>query len=218
MNPKIKVCGITNLIDAKAACGAGAFAIGFVFAESQRKISVQTAKSLVSGIPKGILTVGVFVNESLDNLLRTVDEVGLTAVQLHGHEAPSLISELRESRPKLVIIKAIGLDAKGLSQAPQDFAQCDYILFDSKSDRTPNHARPMIEWEKLFTKSSPKPFFIAGGLRSDNISEMLTSLRPFGIDVSSGIESAPGKKSLAELERFFAKAQEAVKVGGESYV
>jgi phosphoribosylanthranilate isomerase len=203
MSPLIKICGITNLQDAQNACYSGAAALGFVFTQSQRQVSCETAKVIVGQIPTRVKSVGVFANESLDTVLKTVAETNISGVQLHGLESPAFVAELRRLLPMLLIFKAIGLMEDGFAQDPQSFDACNFLLFDSTAPRDSGVQRQLVHWQKLVGLKLNKPFFVAGGLRPDNVSTLLQTLHADGLDVSSGIESAPGKKDLQAMMEFF---------------
>lgn len=215
MKTRIKVCGLTNLGDALAARELGAFALGFIFAESRRRVSPTVAKEIVDQLRKSNFQtpqmIGVFVDENLETVLSTVIEVGLSGVQLHGNESPEYVSSLRKARPTLFIIKAITITAEGFTQSPHAFEDCDCLLFDSDESRDSDRPRSLVQWQRLRGLGKEKSYFIAGGLRTDNLASLLTTLAPYGVDVASGIESGPGKKDLSEMKKFFA-------VVGELYV
>jgi phosphoribosylanthranilate isomerase len=201
-----------NLGDALAARDLGAFALGFIFAESRRRVSPAVAKEIIDQLRKsnsqGPQMVGVFLDENLETVLSTVVEAGLSGVQLHGSESPEYVSSLRKAQPTLFIIKAITITAEGFTQSPQAFEHCDCLLFDSDESRGSDRPRSLVQWRKLHGLGKEKPYFIAGGLRADNLAPLLTTLAPYGLDVASGVESGPGKKDLGEMKKFFAAAGE----------
>jgi phosphoribosylanthranilate isomerase len=215
MKTRIKVCGLTNLGDALAARELGAFALGFIFAESRRRVSPTVAKEIIDQLRKSNFQtpqmIGVFVDENLETVLSTVAETGLSGVQLHGAESPEYVSNLRKAQPTLFIIKAITITAEGFTQLPQAFEDCDCLLFDSNESRESDRPRSLVQWQRLRGLGKEKPYFIAGGLRADNLAPLLTTLAPYGVDVGSGIESGPGTKDLSEMKKFFV-------VAGELYV
>jgi phosphoribosylanthranilate isomerase len=201
---KIKICGITKEEDALLASSLGAFALGFIFAGSPRQCPLSTARKIIEAMPTSVISVGVFVNSPLENILQTVNDTNIKAVQLHGQESNSFINELKSQNPGLIVIKTVGVNEAGLDSNPQDYNNCDYFLLDSVCPRQSQGQRPLIQWEKIKDRKMPKPFFIAGGLKSVNVSLVIRELKPFGVDVSSGIEdNEPGRKSPEEMRAFF---------------
>lgn len=201
---KVKICGITDEKTAHFATQAGADAIGFVFAESKRQISVAKAKEIVETIPDHILKIGVFVNETKENLESIFEEVGLTHLQLHGDETPAFCQSLRYP-----IIKAIRIDSESdVDQITQ--YDCEYILVDSPIGPYRGGNGTTFDWKLLFNKNiQKKKLILAGGLTIENVLEASKIVNPAMVDVSSGVET-DGKKDEQKIEAFIKKA----KLGG----
>ncbi len=192
----IKICGLTRLEDANAAIDFGASALGFIFAESPRKIPLDSAYNIVRQTNKRIQKIGVFANQAKQFVLEAVSAADLSGVQLHGNESCDFIRDLKTNRPDLLIIKAVDPSQKLMV----DNDEVDYILFDSPK----SVARPLdIQTALQSSKSIKKSFLIAGGLNSENVSHYLKVLRPHGVDISSAIESQPGVKDHRKMKEFF---------------
>jgi phosphoribosylanthranilate isomerase len=196
----IKICGITNLDDALAAVDAGADALGFNFYKpSPRYVRPQTAREIISQLPKEILTVGVFVNEpspqSVEDLARQAD---VTAIQLHGDETPAYCHDLK---PRYVIkVLAAGPDFDPARAAEYDV---DAILLDTKDDALRGGTGRVFDWSiaKSVRRTVPK-LFLAGGLSLENIEHAIATVDPYGVDACSALEETPGKKSHERLRAF----------------
>ncbi len=206
MKIKVKVCGITRMEDALLANDLGVFALGFIFTESPRQISIENARAIINALPESLLSVGVFVDESLSTILSHVEQTRIKAVQLHGRESAQFISELKSRSPETIVIKSIGVNELGLVQNPEEFEDLDYFLFDSMDSRHHSPSRPLILWKTLTSLRLNTPFFVAGGLNSDNVIEIIKNLRPYGVDVSSGVEHEIGKKSPEKIRHFVRNA------------
>jgi phosphoribosylanthranilate isomerase len=202
-SPKVKVCGITRSEDALLASALGAFAVGFIFAKSLRQVSATQVAEIVPLLPSDLSTVGVFMDQDLTSLLQIVEETKIKAVQLHGQETPEYVSKLKSLRPDLIVYKAIGVSDEGLKLSPVLFDECDFLLFDSTTHRDASQVRPLLPWKILKDLQLSRPFFVAGGLRSENVVEVIRELGPYGVDVSSGVESQPGLKNKLEMNNFF---------------
>ena len=217
----IKICGTTNLEDALAATEAGANALGFVFAPSPRRISPRNAARITAALPPSVEKIGVFVNQSMDLVLDTVEKAGLTGVQLHGDEDVRYARQLQEKNGQLRIIKAISLrevgdgKGKGLAVATQDEAAKAFtaLLLDSGSGSRRGGTGSTFDWQeaapmaRLFAKKFP--LIIAGGLNAENVGKALQIFQPWGVDVVSGVERAPGEKDPAKLRAFIAAVRAA---------
>lgn len=201
---KVKICGIRDLKTAQFAIDSGADAIGFVFAESKRRISIKEAKNIVLQLPKDILKIGVFVNESKENLEAIFEQVGLTHLQLHGDESPEFCQSLGYP-----VIKAMGVRSKEDLEKIAEY-DTDYILLDSPFGKYRGGNGTTFDWNLLEKKQIPKEkLILAGGLDIKNVSEACEFVKPFMVDVSSGVETE-GKKDLEKIELFIQK----VKAGG----
>jgi phosphoribosylanthranilate isomerase len=198
---KVKICGITDLTTAIAAVDYGADAIGFVFAESKRKISVIKAKELISHLPKEVLKVGVFVNESKDKIEEIASTVGLTHVQLHGDETQAFSESL-----SFPVIKAIGMhDNQSLKQLEN--YPCEYVLLDGPKGKYRGGNGLSFDWNSISPLDlKGKKVILAGGLHEENVEEAIKLIQPYMIDVSSGVET-DGKKDLNKIQTFINKAK-----------
>jgi len=200
---RVKICGITNLRDAEDALRFGADAIGFVFAKSSRRVSVSEAKRIACTLGPWVSTVGVFVNESTENILRVVSECRLSAVQLHGDEPPSQLICLRPAR----IIKAFRVSEKADLKATAGY-EADAYLFDTKVNDVYGGSGKSFDWSLLKSSGIKKPCIISGGLNPDNVRTVVRRLAPYGVDVSSGVEKSPGKKDPGLVKRFIQNAKD----------
>jgi phosphoribosylanthranilate isomerase len=206
---RVKICGITNLEDALVSVELGADMLGFNFYEkSARYISPKTAGALVSEMPDNIEKVGVFVNKSVEEIFQLLNTVSLDTVQLHGDEPPEFIDALR-GRTAVKLIKAIRVGQKFDPAVISDF-RTDGILLDAFSKSGYGGTGETFAWDraKNLGRSIPR-LYLAGGLHAGNVSKAVKSVRPYAVDVASGVESFPGKKDPAKLEAFIANAKNA---------
>lgn len=196
----VKICGITRLTDARAAVRAGANAIGFMFAKSPRRISPLKASLLARHVHPSIKKIGVFVNRSLDEIFGIVDSVGLDGIQLQGDETPEMIDSIKKRDPSLFVAKVLRADAKESLSSAGDFS-ADAIFFDTKDPSRPEIAAPPvpIAWMKEY---QDLPLVVAGGLNPENVGKVIKKLHPWGVDVSRGVESKPGKKDPDKIRAF----------------
>lgn len=214
----IKICGTTNREDALTAVEAGADALGFVFYEkSPRKIDPQTARRIVEKLPSNIEKVGVFVNEPAEKILKTVMQASLTAVQLHGIDSrrPEFIRSLEDSRG-LKIFLVLQVDEISAFEAPgNNQGDIGAIFVDSGTSQLPGGTGKTFDWraatagvEAIKRNSN---VVVAGGLNSDNVAEAIRILKPWGVDVASGVEARPGKKNPEKVRRFIEAVRSAEK-------
>ncbi len=199
---RVKICGITNQGDAEHAVRCGADALGFIFAKSPRRIRVSEAKKIVRSLGPWVATVGIFVNEKPKEVLRIARECCLTAVQLHGDEDPRYLKSLGGLRSIKAFRVGEDFDAKCLNKFP-----ADAFLFDSKVAGAPGGTGRRFDWEILKLELPEKPFIISGGLDPENVREAVRFFAPYGVDVSSGVESAPGKKDPKRVKEFIVNAK-----------
>lgn len=203
----IKICGITRLGDARTAVSAGANAVGFIFARSLRRVSAAEASSIADHLHPAVNRVGVFVNATHDRILEVVDRVGLDGVQLHGSESRDFVFRLRQERPSLMIFKAIRpLSAQDVADAAEYPA--DAIFLDPRDPDNPFEPAPPIPKDWVQDVSGAR-FVVAGGLSPQNVGSLVSSLRPWGVDVSGGVESRPGKKDGVKIRAFVRAVREA---------
>ncbi len=198
--PKVKICGITNLGDARFAAGAMADYLGFIFYDkSPRYIEPGEAGAIINWI-EGPEKVGVFVNQPLDDVNRIAKESGLDLVQLHGDETLEYCQLIEKP-----IIKAIHItsdyDTEELKAKVQMYSEvAQFLLFDSKIGDQWGGTGTTFDWNILKEITGDVPFFLSGGLNPDNVSDAIDLVKPFAIDVSSGIEEKPGLKDFEKIE------------------
>lgn len=198
---KVKICGITDIRTAVFAAEQGADALGFVFAESRRKIAPAAAKKIISELRADLLKVGVFVNESVENIERIASEAGLTAIQLHGDEPPEFCRKFT-----LPVIKAISVTTVRDLEKISSY-DCEYVLLDSPAGKYCGGSGLPFDWGLLKKgKFHGKKIILAGGLHEGNIRTAICKVRPYMVDVSSGVET-DGKKDLKKIRRFISAAK-----------
>jgi phosphoribosylanthranilate isomerase len=201
--PKIKFCGITSLADARLAVRAGAWAIGLNFwPGSPRRCDPEAAVEISSYLKRRAEVVGVFVNPTLSELSDTAEAVGLTAIQLHGDEGPAFCTEAGR-RSGCKVIKAMRVRSRADIQALVPF-HTDYHLLDSYVPSRRGGSGETFEWELARAHRGPVPMILSGGLRPDNVGRAIAVVRPFAVDVASGVEDSPRHKDPAKLEAFAA--------------
>ena len=205
----VKVCGTTRLEDAELAIGHGAWAVGFIlWPPSKRYVEPAVAAGIVRHIRRRIETVGVFVNQPLDEIAGLVDAIGLSHVQLHGDEGPSFCAAVAQ-RTGAKVIKATGV-AHAADLRDIERFHTDYHLLDTASPSYGGSGRTW-DWGLLAQRRSKVPFLLSGGLTPENVGEAILTARPWGVDVASGVEERPGIKDPDKLRAFF-EAVEAVHV------
>lgn len=195
---RVKICGITNLADALAAVAAGADALGLNFYEkSPRHVSVKTAAEISKQLPPFVLRAGVFVNADEDLVTRAMGECSLSLLQFHGDEPPEFCTQFG-----LMSMKAFRIrDVESLKQIPE--FQTEAYLLDAYSPDARGGTGEKFNWElAIEAQKFGKPIFLAGGLTPENVAEAVQKVKPFGVDVSSGVESSPGKKDHAKVRAF----------------
>lgn len=204
MSLRIKICGITRPQDALAAAEAGADALGFMFfAGSSRAIDLAAAREIIRQLPPFIARVGVFVNPSREEVLRAM-EAGIDTLQFHGEESPEFCASF--DRP---VIKALRVrDASSLTSLGQ--YRVAAILLDAFVPGQLGGTGARFDWElAIRARETGARIILAGGLTPENIGEAVRKVRPFGVDVSSGVECSPGQKDSAAIFRFIEKARAA---------
>jgi phosphoribosylanthranilate isomerase len=202
---RVKVCGITTPDDARTAAGSGADAIGLVFAESPRKLSAEEAREIASALPGGVLKVGVFVNEEPEEILRIAREVGLDYAQLHGDEGPETVTVLRQDGVK--VIKALRVRGED-SLAEMDDYDADLFLLDAWSEKARGGTGERFDWGLAKSLYGRGNIVVSGGLGPENVREAVRLFEPYGVDASSSLEDAPGKKNKERVRRFVVAAKE----------
>jgi len=200
----VKVCGITTLEDALKAADSSADAIGLVFAESPRRVTVEQAREVTAALPEGVLKVGVFVNEEPEEVLRIAAEIGLDYAQLHGDESPETVTVLRESGVK--VIKALRVQDESASEALQRY-EADLFLLDAYSEKARGGTGKRFAWEMAKSLKGRGNILVSGGLTPENVREAVRFFEPYGVDASSSLEDAPGKKNRERVRRFVSAAK-----------
>ena len=197
----VKICGITNEDDALLAVAMGADAVGFVFAPSSRQIAAQVAYDITRRLPPEILTVGVFRNELPARVVEIAHKSGVKAVQLHGNETPAQCIEV--GKQIRWVIKAFGAGDENLPHA--DEYGTDLILLDAPS---PGSGK-VFDWSLAGDAPDSVRLILAGGLTPENVAAAVDEVRPWGVDVSGGVEREPGRKDALAVKRFIENARAA---------
>lgn len=201
---RIKICGITNLDDAKSAVELGADAIGFVFAKSPRRVEQSIVQKISKTLGPFVATVGVFVNEKPAVIQKIARECSLSAVQLHGEENPKELNQIKGVK----IIKAFRVEgANDLKNLGRYSANA--FLFDTKVSGLHGGTGKVFDWAILKSKTIHVPYIVSGGLNPKNVKNMVKLLSPYGVDVSSGVEKSPGKKDRRLIKEFIASVRKA---------
>jgi phosphoribosylanthranilate isomerase len=205
MSTRVKICGITNLADALAAIEAGADALGLNFYEkSPRHVSVKTGAEISKQIPPFIMRAGVFVNADEDLVTRAIGGCGLSLLQFHGDETPEFCTQFG-----LMSMKAFRIRDVELLKEISNYATEAYLL-DAYSPDARGGTGERFNWDlAIEAQKFGKPVFLAGGLTPENVAAAVRKVRPFGVDVSSGVESSPGKKDHAKIRAFIAAVRKA---------
>ncbi len=201
MSVFVKICGVTNLDDALLAAGLGADAIGLNFAVSPRHVEMDVARQIVERLPPGVLAVGVFRNQSREEVVATAGSLGLRAVQLHGSETPEDCRWVAERVPGMIRAFAIA--------DPALTGGADYGAHRLLIDSPQPGSGQVFDWSNLEHVLSGRPFILAGGLNPENVAEAIDVARPWGVDVASGVESEPGRHDPSKVRRFITNARTA---------
>ncbi len=212
---RVKICGITSAADARAASEAGADAIGInFFSGSPRCCTLAQAREVAGAAQAGVCRVGVFVNASLDEIRRAAAEVPLDVVQLHGDETPEIIRDLRP----LPVMRVFRLQS-GAEPLSRYLDACHRLqawprmaLVDAMSAAEYGGTGKTLDWPLLAAQRKAwrgLPLVLAGGLKPENVAEAIAAVRPWAVDVASGVEESPGRKSVSLVRQFVAAAREA---------
>lgn len=203
---RVKICGITNTGDALAAVDAGADALGFVFyTRSTRYIEPEAVGEIIASLPPFITTVGVFVNAPLDEITRIQMVAPFQVCQLHGDETPEFCASVPMRAIKAIRVAdnaADKIDSDELASYP-----VAALLFDTRSEQGYGGTGMSFDWKLLKGVESPKPVILSGGLRPGNVAAAIKAVKPYGVDVSSGVEESPGKKDLIKIKEFIEAAK-----------
>jgi phosphoribosylanthranilate isomerase len=199
---RIKVCGITNIEDAKTAIRAGADALGFIFVESSpRYVSPEKAKEIVAQLPPFIHFVGVFVDSDPIEVEEIIDYCGLSYVQLHGREDAEYCSKLSHLATPCRIIKAFRVGPGTLAQDFKPYEDCvKGFLLDTFVEGQEGGTGKSFDWSMIELLSLQLPVILAGGLTPENAADAVRAVRPFAIDINSGVEDEPGRKNYEKLQ------------------
>jgi phosphoribosylanthranilate isomerase len=199
---KIKICGITNHQDAQAAAELGVDALGFVFYKpSPRYIKPEAAREIIRALPPFIVTVGVFVDEEAEVIRQILHDCGLRLLQLHGHESPDFCRAFAG-----LVIKAIHIKDR-LSLIDIDQYPAEALLLDTHTEEVFGGTGEVFNWALALEAKMYGRIILAGGLNPDNIRDAIIKVKPYGVDVSSGVEEVPGKKDLKKLQDLVEKVR-----------
>ena len=216
----IKICGNTSLADAMLAVEAGADAVGFVFAPSPRQVTVAEVATIIPQLPATIEKIGVFVDAGLDEIVSTARSCGLTGIQLHFEADQQLPARIREQLgPGLRLLRVIHFSAETARQHAAQIAEharnpnLDAVLVDSRTALAAGGTGVAFDWSEarktIFAGISGLRLVAAGGLHPANVVEAIAVLRPWGVDVASGVETVPGYKDPAKVQEFVTIARKA---------
>ena len=196
---KIKICGITNKEDALWAVNLKVDALGFIFADSPRRVKPEIVQGIIELLPPFISSVGVFVNEDRKKVEEITESCGLTTLQFHGQESPSYCEGFKQK-----IVKALRIENKDiLEKAVQYKDKVDAYLLDTYSPSKYGGTGKTFDWcIAKEIKEFGLPIILSGGLNPENIREAISEVEPYGVDVSSGVEERPGKKNMEKLINF----------------
>jgi len=205
---RVKVCGITRLEDAELAASLGAWALGFIlWPGSPRAVEEAVAAGIARRVRRVVELAGVFVNPTLDEVTHAAEAIGLTHVQLHGDEGPSFANEVAR-RTGAKIIKAARVSGGSDLQALERF-HTDFHLLDTAVEGMRGGSGRTWDWSLAAQRRSKIPMILSGGLNADNVADAIAAVRPYAVDVASGVEAEPGIKDPVKLEAFMAVASPA---------
>jgi phosphoribosylanthranilate isomerase len=203
---KVKICGTTSIEDALLAVEGGADAVGFIFyKKSPRAVSQSSVKKIVAALPPFVETVGVFVNESADRINRIADSCKLSAVQLHGNESPAFCKTIRRK-----VIKAVRVEGKDSFAGLASYKVSAFLL-DAFSGEQQGGTGETFDWRLASEGKKYGPVILAGGLDPSNVAHAIQKVKPYAVDVCSGVERSPGIKDPVRLKKFIRAAK-----GGKS--
>lgn len=202
---RVKICGITDVEDALQACACGADALGLVFyPRSPRCVTPEQARAIIRALPPLVTTVGLFVNEEPRRIRQLADDCGLDVIQLHGDEGPHACDFAPRRSIKALRVK----DAASLSG--HDEFRTSALLLDAWVAGAYGGTGESFNWELAAGIARQRPVILAGGLTPENVAAAVSAVRPYGVDVSSGVESAPGRKDPAKVAAFIRNAKSKV--------
>ena len=203
MSVKVKICGITNAPDALAAVEAGADALGFMFYErSPRHVSIPQVAGILKELPPFVIKVGVFVDAPEDLVMRAIGDCGLNMLQFHGNETPEYCTQFG-----LMSMKAFRIRDAGSLAALPEYPTDAYLLDSFVADKLGGTGEK-FNWDlAIEAKKFGRPIFLAGGLTPSNVADAVRTVQPYAVDVSSGVEAAPGKKDHVKVREFIQAAK-----------
>jgi len=202
---RVKICGITNAEDARVAVAAGADALGFIFVEgTPRFIAPETAAGIIAQLPPFVTPVGVFWDHAPGHVKAVAEQCGLAALQFHGDEPPEALADHR-----LPVIKTIKVGAVVDLEAMSRYRAAAFLL-DSPARWSEGEAREPIPWALAREAAGRRPIILSAGLTPDNVVDAARRVRPYGVDVNSGVEAHPGKKDPEKVRRFVMRAKGAL--------
>jgi phosphoribosylanthranilate isomerase len=212
----VKICGNTSLADALLAADAGADAVGFVFAPSPRRVTAEQVATITPRLPLSLEKIGVFVDADLATITAAVEQCGLTGVQIHSESSADLAAQLRNrfgSGLRILRVIHFGEGAMPQLEAARADAAIDGVLVDSRTATAVGGTGIAFHWqtarETIFADQSQLKLIAAGGLNPANVAEAIATLRPWGVDVVTGVEASPGHKDAAKVTDFVARARSA---------
>jgi phosphoribosylanthranilate isomerase len=204
---RVKICGVTNPEDACLAAELGAHAIGLnFFPESPRSISPYTARNILRELPPFVAPVGIFVNWTPEPVIALSQALRLAAAQLHGDESPQTVAEIAK---KLPVIKALHIEKGSAPTGLPRHRAATAFLLDAATPGQFGGTGVTTDWNQARTLAQSHRIILAGGLTPENVAEAILTVRPFAVDVASGVESLPGKKDPAKLRAFFSEVARA---------
>ncbi|MCK4519504.1 MAG: phosphoribosylanthranilate isomerase [Candidatus Omnitrophica bacterium] len=202
---KIKICGITNLEDAQMAIEAGCDALGFIFAESLRRINIENASYILKSVPPFINCVAVFANQPVSFIKEVLRNCPFDTLQFHADENHQFILQFK---PHKKIIKTIRIKGVDSLNGIEEHREADAFLLDTYSKESGGGTGRTFDWGVARrAKKLNKPIILSGGLNPQNVSEAIKTVKPYAVDVSSGVEEAPGKKLKSLIEDFILKVK-----------
>jgi phosphoribosylanthranilate isomerase len=204
---RVKICGITNAADALAAIDAGANVLGFNFYEkSPRRVSETEAAKIRAQLPSRVKAVGIFVNAPPAEVIAMGKSLKLHAAQLHGDETPETVAEVAASLP---VYKAFRVEPDFRLETLDEYPEAEAFLFDAASTGQYGGTGRTTDWDAARRAAQTHRIILAGGLRVENVAAAVRIVRPYGVDVASGVESKPGKKDHARLREFIQEVRRA---------
>jgi phosphoribosylanthranilate isomerase len=207
---RIKICGITNLADARAAIAAGADMLGFNFYRpSPRFITPQAARAVIESLrpeiralPRSVTMVGVFVNEPAESIVRSAAEAGVAAIQLHGDESVEFCRELKSLLPDRFLIKVLRAGGDAVIEHASEY-NVDAIMLDAFDPELRGGTGRTVDWRLArHTRDAVPRLFLAGGLSPENVRAAIDAVQPYAVDACSALESSPGQKDPARMDAF----------------